>query len=191
VVELDAPAEPEIGGWLPRTFGDPAVQIARLEPSDGQALRRFFFRLSPQSLYRRFLSPISRPEQARPERLLDVDRRHHVALVGVVDGEIVGVARYVRQPDTKVAELAVVVADEWQRKGIASRLLSVLAETALAAGIEGFAVTMHADNYPMLRLIRRMRPAARLALSDGVFEGMLPLPWRARGNTPGGTRPAA
>jgi GNAT superfamily N-acetyltransferase len=191
VLELNAASEPDTGGWLPRTSGDPAVRIARLEPSDGQALRRFFFRLSPESLYRRFLTPISRPEQARPERLLDVDHRYRVALVAVVDGEIVGVARYVMHADDKVAEMAVVVADAWQRRGIASRLLSALAEAARTAGIDGFAVTMHADNYPMLRLVRQMRPAGRLALSDGVLEGILPLPWRPRGHNPGGTRPAA
>ncbi len=191
MVSFNAPAAPGVRGWLPAAGGEAPVQLARLEPSDGQALRRFFFRLSPQSLYRRFLSPISRPEQARPERLLDVDQRHRVALVGVVDGEIVGVARYVRQPATTVADLAVVVADAWQRKGIASRLLSALGETAGGAGIDAFAVTMHADNYPMLRLIRQMRPPARLVLSDGVFEGILPLPWGAPANMPGGSRPAA
>jgi GNAT superfamily N-acetyltransferase len=160
-----------------RTFSELPMQLARLEPSDGEALRRFFFRLSPQSIYRRFLSPIARPEQARPERLLDVDHKDREALVGLVDGEIVGVARYVRQPGAKVAELAVVVADAWQRRGVASLLVAALAEAALGAGVDAFAVTMHADNGPMLGLIRRMRPAARLALSDGVLEGILPLPW--------------
>src|SRR5919198_1637646 len=66
-------------------------QLASLEPGDGQALRRFFFRLSPETLYRRFLSPIARPEQARPERLLDVDHVDREALVALVDGEIVGI----------------------------------------------------------------------------------------------------
>src|SRR2546421_7488847 len=90
---------------------DALVILAKLEPSDGQALRRFFFRLSPQTLYRRFLSPISRPEQAQPARLLDLDHLDREALVSVVDGEIVGVARYVRRPGTESAEMAVVVAD--------------------------------------------------------------------------------
>ena len=162
---------------LPATIGDGPVQVARLERSDGAALRRFFFRLSRESIYRRFLRPVVHPEQAHPERLLDVDHRDREALVGLIDGEIVGVARYARQPGSNEAELAVVVADAWQRRGIASLLLAALAEIALAAGIQAFTAVVHADNVPVLGLIRRMKPSARLVLADGLLEGTLPLPW--------------
>jgi len=152
------------------------VQLARLEPSDGESLRRFFYRLSPESVYRRFMSPIARPEQAGPERLLDVNHRDREALLGVVDGEIVGVARYARWPGTDSAELAVVVADEWQRQGLATWMLGALAEVASAAGIRHFTLTMQADNAPVLRLIRRLYPSASLGLSQGVYEGTVPVP---------------
>jgi GNAT superfamily N-acetyltransferase len=153
------------------------VSVARLERSDGDALRRFFFRLSPRTLYRRFLSPIARPEQARPDRLLDVDHRDREALVGVVGGEIVGVARYARLPGAESADLAVVVADDWQRQGIATALLRALGSGALAAGIRSFTVLLQADNRPVLALLRRLQPSARLTLSDGLYEGRLSLPW--------------
>ena len=42
------------------------VGLARLERSDGEALCRFFYRLSPETVYRRFQSPLVRPDQARP-----------------------------------------------------------------------------------------------------------------------------
>jgi GNAT superfamily N-acetyltransferase len=163
-------------------FASPArsgVAVARLESSDGLALRRFFFKLSPQTLYRRFLSPIARPEQARPDRLLDVDHRDREALVALVAGEIVGVARYVRKPGQDAADLAVVVADAWQRRGIATLLLKALGDQALAAGIESFSVLMQADNRPVLALLRRLQPDLQLSLSDGVYEGRLNLPWPA------------
>jgi len=51
-----------------------------------------------------------------------------------------------------------------------------LEEAALAVGIQGFAVVVHADNGPVLGLIRRMKPSARLVLADGLLEGILPLP---------------
>jgi hypothetical protein len=73
------------------------VALARLDSSDGPMLRRFFYRLSPETLYRRFHSPITRPEQAHPEFLLDVDHVNREAVVALVGGEIVGVARYVRR----------------------------------------------------------------------------------------------
>src|SRR3981081_2481262 len=71
--------------------------LAQLEPSDREPLRRLFYRLSPESLYRRFMSPIVRPEQVRPDRLLDIDHRDREAIVAVDGGEIVGVARYGRR----------------------------------------------------------------------------------------------
>jgi len=67
------------------------VGLARLESTDGTQLRRFFYRLSPETLYRRFHSPIARPEQAQPQRLLDLDHHDREAVVAVVGGEIVGV----------------------------------------------------------------------------------------------------
>ncbi len=151
------------------------VELARLERSDGERLRRLFYRLSPETIYRRFLSPIVRPEQARPESLLDVDHHDREAVVAVVDGEIVGVARYHRWPGTDAAELAVVVADAWQRQGLATRMLTGLAQLASDAGVETFTMTMQADNVPVLSLLRRLHPPARPSLEGGFFEAAIPV----------------
>jgi RimJ/RimL family protein N-acetyltransferase len=150
------------------------VGLALLERTDGEALRRLFFRLSPATLYRRFHSPIVRPEQAHPERLLDVDHHDREALVAVVDGEIVGVARYARWPGTDKADLAVVVADDWQRQGLATRMLSSLADLAVSAGIETFTATVQTDNRPALGLLKRFRPSARSTFSQGYSDFTLP-----------------
>lgn len=146
------------------------VGLARLESTDRAQLRRFFFRLSPESLYRRFHSPITRPEQAQPERLLDLDHHDREAVVAVDGGEIVGVARYARPRGADVAEVAVVVADDWQGQGLATRMLSALAELALSAGVRQFTLTMQADNRPVLRLVRRLYPDASLTLAQGMYE---------------------
>lgn len=146
------------------------VSLAQLEGSDGEALRRLFFRLSPATIYRRFHSPISRPEQAHPERLLDIDHHDREAVVAVVDGEIVGVARYSRWPGTDRADLAVVVADDWQRQGLATRMLSGLAELAVSAGIETFTASVQGDNQRALGLLRRFRPLESPTFSQGTCE---------------------
>lgn len=151
------------------------VGLARLERSDGEALRRLFFRLSPTTVYRRFHSPISRPEQAHPERLLDIDHHDREAVIAVVDGEIVGVARYARWPGSDAADLAIVVADDWQRQGLATRMLSGLAELALSSGIQSFTATIQGDNRPALGLMRRFRPSARSTFIQGVIEMTLPV----------------
>ncbi len=144
--------------------------LARLERADGELLRRFFQRLSPDAIYRRFLSPLARPEQTGLERLLDIDHRDQEAIAAVVDGEIVGLANYARLPASDAAELALVVADGWQRKGLGVRLLAALADSALASGIRKFALTMQADNRPALSLLRRFEAEPKLALSHGVYE---------------------
>ncbi|MDQ6796201.1 MAG: GNAT family N-acetyltransferase [Chloroflexota bacterium] len=151
------------------------VALARLERTDGEALRRLFYRLSPETIYRRFLSPIARPDQARPERLLDLDDGDREAVAAVLGGEIVGVARYFRLAGGCTAEIAVVVADDWQRQGLATRMLARLADLARAAGIEHFAITMQADNRPAVRLLRRLDSGARLVHSQGIYETSVPL----------------
>jgi len=149
--------------------------LARLERDDGAELGRFFYRLSPETIYRRFHSPITRPEQAHPQFLLDVDHHDREAVVAVVDGEIVGVARYVRRSGASSAEVAIVVADGWQRQGIATRMLTALADFALAAGVEHFTMTMQADNQPVLRLMGRLYPGAAMTQSQGICETVVPV----------------
>src|ERR1700686_5349140 len=147
------------------------VGLGLLEPTDASQLRPFFFRLSPETLYRRFHSPITRPEQAQPQRLLDLDHHDREAVVAVDGGEIVGVARSARKAGADTAEVAVVVADDWQGQGLATRMLSALAELALAAGVRQFSLTMQADNRPVLHLVRRLYPDASLTHSQGIYEG--------------------
>ena len=151
------------------------TRLARLESSDGMELRRFFYRLSPETIYRRFHSPLARPEQAQPKRLLDIDHHDREAVVAVLDGEIIGVARYARRSGKDMAEVAVVVADDWQRQGLATRMLGALSELARTAGIRQFSVSMQADNRAALRLLRRFHPDAELTHSQGIYEATVPV----------------
>src|SRR5713101_2642688 len=80
-----------------------------------------FCRLSPESGYRRFFSPISRSDVFQAS-ILRVDRYDRQAIAAVEGGEIVGVAQYARLPGAKEAILAIVVADAWQRQGLGVRL---------------------------------------------------------------------
>jgi RimJ/RimL family protein N-acetyltransferase len=154
--------------------GPGRVGLGLLESTDDSQLRRFFFRLSPETLYRRFQSPIARPEQAQPERLLDLDHHDREAVVAVVENEIVGVARYARRPGcSDLAEVAVVVADGWQRQGLATRMLGALTERALSEGVRQFILNMQSDNVAVLRLVRRLYPDVRLSHSQGTCEAVV------------------
>jgi len=149
--------------------------LASLEPSDGEAVNKFFHRLSPESLYRRFFSPMPRPERFRAA-LLRIDHHDHEALAAVEGGEVVAVAQYSRSTGSPRADLAIVVADGWQRQGLGTRLVASLAERAIAQGVRAFDLDIQGDNYGAMRLLKRVAPDARLAFAGGVGETVIPLP---------------
>ncbi len=148
--------------------------LATLDPADGPLLGRLFARLSVESVYRRFFSPVSKADvfEASLARVDHFDREAVAALVG---GEVIGVAQYARRPGQHWAELAIVVADDWQRQGLGTRLIAALAERARAVGVEAFLVDIQGDNFGALKLFKRVAPGARLAFSSGVGEGVIPL----------------
>ena len=145
--------------------------LATLEPGDGQAVARLFDRLSAESIYRRFFSPVQGPDRLRAslQRLDHHDREAMAAVEGVA------IAQWVRPAGSCAADLAIVVADDWQRQGIGTRLVAALAARAAAEGITRFSVDIQGDNYGALRLFKRAAPGSRLTFSSGIGEGFIPL----------------
>jgi len=120
----------------------------RLRPptaADADALVAFFEGLSDRSLYLRFHGSrhVSR-QLVEPD--LDPDWVERGALVGTLGDRVVAVASFVRLRDPDVAEMAFAVADEYQGRGIGTRLLEQLAQRAGEAGIERFVADVLADN---------------------------------------------
>jgi RimJ/RimL family protein N-acetyltransferase len=152
--------------------GHPA--LATLEESDREPVSRLFNRLSREAIYRRFFSPVVGPEQFAAA-LLRKDARDRQAVAAVEAGEIVGVVQYSRAPGSPQAELAIVVADDWQRQGLGTRIVAALADRAACEGITTFAVDVQGDNYGALRLLKRVAPKLRLSFSGGVGEGTFPI----------------
>jgi GNAT superfamily N-acetyltransferase len=111
------------------------VLVRPIAPDDRAALAAGFARLSPESRFRRFLSPKKQLTEDDLDVLTRVDHHDHEALVALEadTGEGIGVARFVRTgPDR--AEPAVVVADDWQGRGVGTLLLDLLAERAWEEG---------------------------------------------------------
>jgi GNAT superfamily N-acetyltransferase len=80
----------------------------------------------------------------------------------VDDRGIAGVARFARDDlDPAIAEVAILVADEWQHRGLARQLLRPLAERAQSAGIERFRAEIQADNTVARRFFLGLTPTAR------------------------------
>jgi acetyltransferase len=140
--------------------GDVLVRIRPIRPDDRQREAEFVRRLSPASRYFRFHSALRELTPQMLERFTQVDYPDNMALVALVDGpegeEQVGVARYVRNPGTATAEIAIVVADDWQGRGIATRLLTDLRDVARQAGITHLVASVLRENGRMLELVRRL-----------------------------------
>jgi RimJ/RimL family protein N-acetyltransferase len=137
---------------------DPPVLIRPIRADDGERLGAAHTRLSPESRYRRFLSAKPELTGADVRYLVQVDGIDHIALVATqpsLPGEpIVAVARYIRisgSPDT--GEVAIVVADALQGKGVGTRLVTRLAELAVAQGITRFRAVMLSENLAIQRLL--------------------------------------
>jgi GNAT superfamily N-acetyltransferase len=154
-----------------------SVSVRPLREDDGERLRRLFFRLSPLSVYRRFMSPLPAPSEDGLRRLLDVDHSEREALAALDGDEIVAVARYVRRPapGSGAAEIAVVVADDWQRDGLGHLLLERLSGLARVRGIEHFQATVLGDNAPAMHLVRSLFPTSHARWETGVAEFEIPL----------------
>jgi RimJ/RimL family protein N-acetyltransferase len=136
------------------------ISIRPIRADDGERLQASHARLSPESRYRRFLA--SKPElsSADARYLVDIDGCSHFALVATLDddeGSIIGVARFVNIPDVPgTAEFAIVVGDDFQGKGLATELLTRLADAAAERGVHRFRATMLADNVPVRRMLHRL-----------------------------------
>jgi acetyltransferase len=89
---------------------------------------------------------------------------------------IVGVARYDRAPGTEVAEVAVAVIDEFQRRGLGGQLLAELARVGRAHGMRTFSLIVLPENRQMLGLLRNMGWIHQAKLNGGVYEISFDLP---------------
>ena len=138
--------------------GTPAL-IWPLLPTDAEALREAFRRLSGYSRRRRFLGVVNRLDDSMIRRLVgSVDGAHHIALVLIVlppDGEEgpVGVAHLLQySDDPATADIAVTVADDWQGHGVGTALVSALLERRPAA-VTRLRTVVDADSRASLALL--------------------------------------
>jgi RimJ/RimL family protein N-acetyltransferase len=169
--------EPVAGTPDARLLRDGSIVTFRpIEAGDVEALRRLFFRLSPETVYLRFFQPIHEPRTATLEHLASVDHDRRDAIVAVANGEIIGVARYDRAPDDSAsAEVAIVVEDAWQGRGLGLLLLRELTSIAVRRGIRIFTATVLGENRRMLLLARSLNHSASWTFDQGQWEVAIPL----------------
>lgn len=132
------------------SLGDLHYTVRPIRPGDAERLVAFHSRLSPRSSYFRYFTFHPTLSAGEVEHFTHVDYVDRLALVAELDEQIIGVGRYDREARSDEAEVAFVVADDFQGHGIASLLLDQLADAARARGVTSFSATTMLENRQML-----------------------------------------
>ena len=139
---------------------DEILTIRPIRPEDAKIEKAFVDGLSAQAKYFRFMQGIRTLTQDMLVRFTQIDYDLEMALIAVIQKHgiehEIGVARYVTNIDRKSCEFAVVVADDWHRKGIAWRLMQALIISATEKGLKEMQGTVLAENIPMLDFCKRL-----------------------------------
>ncbi len=153
------------------------VLIRPIRPEDAKGLKEGFKRLSPQSIYLRFLRPVNQLAEEEAQDLATLDYRSQMAFVAcrVEDGKdiIIGVSRYAvldaAQPE--IVECAVIVGDEFQGRGLGSILLDRLIRYGRAHGVTTIQAITHLTNQPIMHFIEQSKFSVEKTLIEpGVWE---------------------
>ena len=136
------------------------VLVRPVRPDDREIIKDGFARLSPESRYFRFMTPVSSLSEAQLDYLTKLDFVDHVAWLAVRADrrdEGLGVARYVRtKEDPHISEAAVAVIDEYQGRGLGTLLLALLATVARAAGVTTFRAYVLQHNARMRSVLNQL-----------------------------------
>jgi len=183
-----SPYPDELSHTVTATDGT-TVFVRPIRPEDADRLIAFHTRLSEHTAYQRFFTAMKRlpPDWARMLATVDyVTRLALVAEVATPGGlELVAVARYEPTSRADTVELAFVVQDGWQNKGLGTVLFQALLRAAQARGFQRFSAYVLATNRRMLDLIGRFATVVERTLDHGVVEatftaGAAPAPKRSK-----------
>jgi acetyltransferase len=134
--------------------------IRPIRPEDAEIEQAFIRKLSKRAKYFRFMQSITELSPQMLARFTQIDYSREMALIAVVDVDgqetEIGVARYITNPDGKSCEFAIVIADNWQRQGIAHMLMQQLIETARGQALQVMEGDVLANNREMLNLVAKL-----------------------------------
>ncbi|HQV15046.1 MAG TPA: GNAT family N-acetyltransferase, partial [Denitromonas sp.] len=156
------------------------VTIRAIKPEDADLEVNFVRKLSAETKYFRFMNTMRELPPAMVVRLTQIDYDREMAFVATVANEgqetEIGVCRYAVNPDGESCEFAVVVADDWQHRGLARRLMGVLIETARNRGLVYMNGVFLANNERMLRFVQSLGFVLSSDPDDSTVKlGVLPL----------------
>jgi acyl-CoA synthetase (NDP forming)/GNAT superfamily N-acetyltransferase len=150
------------------------AHIRPIRADDEQLMVQFYSRVSDESKYYRFFSPMPTLSERDVRRFTHVDHRDRVALVMLLGGQMIGVGRFdVVEP--KEAEVAFLVEDQHQGRGIGQLLLEHLAQAGRERGVERFLAEVLPDNNRMIQTFRDAGFRVASGYADGVITLEFPI----------------
>ena len=152
-----------------------AVQVRPIRPSDTSALIAFHEGLSAETVYRRFFNPHPHLAVEEATRFTTVDFQDRLAMVATIDGGLVAVARFDRVDSTETAEVAFVVADAYQGRGLGTLLLKALVCTGRELGIRRFVADTLSANQAMRDVFQGCGFRLSQTFRDGVVRVEFPI----------------
>ena len=155
------------------------LHLRPIQREDEERLLALFNRLTPRTIYLRFQNVLTQMSREEAERFCTVDFDNTFALVTTIgediEEKIVAVGRYYRLPRRDAAEVAFLVEDAYQGKGIGTHLLEQLASVATERGICLFQAEVLAENEQMMRVLKNSGFQMAHELENGVYQVVLPI----------------
>lgn len=150
------------------------ILLRPVKLSDEPLLKEFFYSLSENTLYRRFLSVRKDMPHERLQSFVVIDYTKQMVLLAVIEKgereEVVGMGQYHIDETTYTAEVGFAVKDDYQNKGIGTELLSYLTFIAKREGLLGFYAEVLVENRPMLHLFEKMGFEIEKRREEGIYE---------------------
>ncbi len=142
--------------------------------SDEPILKDFFYSLSEETRYNRFLSRREdMPRDMLQDLFLVIDYTSEMVILATIEHEgaeiVIGVGQYVILEETLTAQVALVIRDDYQGQGLGSELLSYLANIAQKQGLTGFTAEILPDNKHILHLLEKTGHLTDKKFSSGVY----------------------
>jgi GNAT superfamily N-acetyltransferase len=151
--------------------GGKTVEFRPLLPSDEFAYRNFFYSLQEKTIYFRFFYKIRNfTHEMVQKQWASLDYRQNLSIIGLAQKgghkEIIAIASYAKEDDQR-AEVAFVVREDYQGKGVGSFLLELMERIARQNGFLGFAATVLRENASMLKVFKKRYPNSKMTFSAG------------------------
>ena len=141
------------------------IVIRPIRPEDAELEQAFVRELSEESRYFRFMNSIQELSPAMLVRFTQIDYSREIALLAVKEAHghkgdhkelEIGVARYATNPDGESCEFAIVIADDMHGKGLGSKLMTVLMDSARERGLKVMQGEVLSQNSHMLKLMKNL-----------------------------------